>query len=87
MKVFKERVVHPDESFRAIHMVLACFDAARHRHPQAELTWIVQGAGVRFVGDSAAPFEPGDLVLVGKNKEIHFNMVLELKYMQSLEIL
>ena len=65
MKVFQERVIHPDESFRAIHMVLACFDAARHRHPQAELTWIVQGAGVRFVGDSAAPFEAGDLVLVG----------------------
>ena len=65
MKVFKERVVHPHESFRSIHMVLECFDAARHRHPQAELTWIVQGAGVRFVGDSAAPFEPGDLVLLG----------------------
>lgn len=46
-------------------MVLDCFDAERHRHPQAELTWIVQGAGVRFVGDSAAPFEPGDLVLIG----------------------
>ncbi len=65
MKVFKERVVHPDESFRSIHMVLDCFDASRHRHPQAELTWIVRGVGVRFVGDSAAPFEPGDMVLLG----------------------
>jgi AraC-like DNA-binding protein len=65
MKVFKERVVHPNESFRVIHMVLDSFDAERHRHSQAGLTWIVRGAGVRFVGDNAAPFEAGDLVLIG----------------------
>ena len=65
MKVFKERVVHPHESFRFMHMKLERFNGERHRHPQAELTWVVQGAGVRFVGDSAAPFEDGDLVLVG----------------------
>lgn len=65
MKVFKERIVHPHESFRFMHMTLASFNGERHRHPQAELTWVVQGAGVRFVGDNAAPFESGDLVLVG----------------------
>lgn len=48
-----------------MHMKLEYFNGQRHRHPQAELTWVVQGAGVRFVGDSAAPFEADDLVLVG----------------------
>jgi AraC-like DNA-binding protein/quercetin dioxygenase-like cupin family protein len=65
MKVYKERVVHPNESFRFMHMRLDRFNGERHRHTQAELTWVSQGAGVRFVGDSAAPFEAGDLVLIG----------------------
>ena len=65
MKVFKERVVHPHESFRFMHMKLDCLNGERHRHSQAELTWVAQGAGLRFVGGSAAPFEAGDLVLVG----------------------
>ena len=65
MKVIKERVVHPHESFRFMHMKLDSLNGERHRHPQAELTWVSQGAGLRFVGGSAAPFEAGDLVLVG----------------------
>lgn len=65
IKVIQERVVHPHQSFRFMHMTLQRFNGARHRHPQAELTWVAQGAGVRFVGDSVAPFEAGDLVLVG----------------------
>jgi AraC-like DNA-binding protein/mannose-6-phosphate isomerase-like protein (cupin superfamily) len=67
MRVIQERVVHPDASFRFMHLALEQFNGERHRHPQVELTWIVRGGGVRFVGDNAAPFEPGDLVLVGPN--------------------
>lgn len=65
LKVIQERVFHPHQSFRFMHMTLQRFNGERHRHPQAELTWVAQGAGVRFVGDSAAPFEAGDLVLLG----------------------
>jgi AraC-like DNA-binding protein len=42
-----------------------CLDAAWHYHPEFELLYISKSNGIRFVGDSVAPFFPGDLVLVG----------------------
>lgn len=38
-----------------------------HEHPEVELTWIVRGRGLRYVGDSVEPFEPGDFCLIGSN--------------------
>ncbi|WP_091890986.1 AraC family transcriptional regulator [Polaribacter sp. KT25b] len=42
-----------------------CLDAVWHYHPEFELLYISKSNGIRFVGDSVAPFFPGDLVLVG----------------------
>jgi AraC-like DNA-binding protein len=67
MRVAREHVAHPDQSFRFLRFETAGFHGAPHRHHHLELTWIEAGAGLRFVGDSAEPFETGDLVLLGSN--------------------
>jgi len=41
------------------------FDLPWHQHPEVELHLVVNGRGLRHVGDSIEPFGPGDLVLVG----------------------
>ena len=60
-------MTHPDRSFRFLRFETPRFEGAPHRHHHLELTWIEAGAGLRFVGDSVAPFEAGDLVLIGAN--------------------
>ncbi len=65
MRVDEEPVHHPDASFRFLALELRAFGGGRHRHAQAELTWIERGQGLRFVGDHVEPFADGDLVLVG----------------------
>lgn len=65
MRVSEEPVHHPDASFRFLALELRAFGGARHRHAQAELTWVQRGHGLRFVGDHVEPFGDGDLVLIG----------------------
>jgi AraC-like DNA-binding protein/mannose-6-phosphate isomerase-like protein (cupin superfamily) len=67
VKVIREHVTHPDQSFRFLRFETTRFEGAPHRHHHLELTWIEAGAGLRFVGDSVAPFQTGDLVLLGAN--------------------
>lgn len=46
---------------------LPAFTHPWHRHPEVELTWILEGAGLRYVGDSVEPFAAGDFCLIGAN--------------------
>ncbi len=50
MKVKEEHVTHAGQTFRFIRLEVDAFRGERHRHRQLELTWIEQGAGLRFVG-------------------------------------
>ena len=43
------------------------FDAPWHFHPEYELTYIVRGKGMRYVGNNIQKFEEGDFVLLGAN--------------------
>jgi AraC-like DNA-binding protein len=44
---------------------LSAFEYPWHRHPEVELTWILEGSGLRYVGDSVEPFRAGDFCLLG----------------------
>ena len=43
------------------------FDFIWHHHPEIELTYILHGNGVRYVGNSIQPFHSGDFCLIGAN--------------------
>ncbi len=36
-----------------------------HEHPEVEMTWILRGSGLRYVGSSVEPFHAGDCCLIG----------------------
>ncbi|MDR2680280.1 MAG: AraC family transcriptional regulator, partial [Tannerella sp.] len=38
-----------------------------HYHPEIEIMYILEGTGIRFVGDSVEAYEVGDLCMVGSN--------------------
>lgn len=45
----------------------SAFTAPYHFHPELELTWICRGEGTRYVGHHVAPFQSGELLLLGSN--------------------
>lgn len=65
MRLRRELIEHGAESLRFLQLELQEFRNPRHHHRHVELTWIEQGRGLRWLGDEAASFGPGELVLVG----------------------
>jgi len=68
MKAQFEKVsASSDSSFNAFIYENENFDAPWHFHPEYELTYIVKGEGIRYVGNNVEKFEEGDFVLIGSN--------------------
>lgn len=66
MRPFYEKIIpDPGRSFHVAEQALKEFNVPWHFHPEIELTWIVESRGRRIVGDSIAPFQEGELVLLG----------------------
>lgn len=65
--LYEKIAVKPGESLACKAFRSPAFTMPWHFHPECELTLIVQGRGTRFIGDSIARFEDGDLVLLGPN--------------------
>ena len=68
--MFKSRFIKRNnnvhgQSFSVKHDKLPHFLKLWHHHNEFELVYIIQSEGTRFVGDSIAPFNPGDVVLLG----------------------
>jgi AraC-like DNA-binding protein len=64
---FEKVEANINHSFYINHLKVDYFPSLRHFHPEVEILLVVQGTGTRFVGDSAEPFVPGDLVMIGPN--------------------
>ncbi|WP_111706415.1 AraC family transcriptional regulator [Lutibacter citreus] len=68
MKAHFEKVTSSiKSSFKASVYEDKNFDTPWHFHPEYELTFIVKGEGIRYVGNSVEKFEAGDFVLLGSN--------------------
>lgn len=56
-----------DESFNVQLEEGILFYPVRHYHPEVQLTLIMEGRGTRFIGNSIATYQEGDLFLIGSN--------------------
>ncbi|PGH41953.1 MAG: AraC family transcriptional regulator [Candidatus Nephrothrix sp. EaCA] len=58
----------PDSKIMVVKkLVEPHFDPTYHSHPEYQLFLVLEGTGMRFVGDTIKPFQKGDLVLTGPN--------------------
>lgn len=64
---YKPIVPLESNSFKAEHQLREKFDSPWHYHSEYELTLILSGNGVRYVGNHFEDFCEHDLVLVGPN--------------------
>lgn len=64
---FHKVPVNGADSFSVRRTVRPHFGTVWHYHPELELHYVVQGEGVRFIGDDVSNFNVGELILLGEN--------------------
>jgi AraC-like DNA-binding protein len=64
---FEQLALGELQSFGAYAYEKPEFDTPWHYHPEFELTYILSGRGIRYVGSGFEYFEEDDLVLLGPN--------------------
>src|SRR5690606_15103997 len=65
--VIPKALIPENRSFVVRKQIEPYFDPTFHLHPEFQLSYVVEGEGNRFVGDSIKPFKANDLVLIGPN--------------------
>ncbi|MFC7525740.1 AraC family transcriptional regulator [Parapedobacter sp. GCM10030251] len=65
--VIPKALIPENRSFVIRKQVEPYFDPTFHLHPEFQISYVMEGEGNRFVGDSIKPFKANDLVLIGPN--------------------
>ncbi|GAB3249545.1 AraC family transcriptional regulator [Larkinella harenae] len=64
---FHKVPINAQDSFSVRHDRKPNFGNIWHYHPELELHYVIQGEGVRFIGDNVSNFSAGEILLVGEN--------------------
>ena len=65
--VFEKFEANPGHSFYVTDLMIDHFRSPLHFHPQIEITYMINGSGLRFAGESVQTYQPGEIVLLGEN--------------------
>ena len=66
-RVIPKALIPENKSFVIRKQIESYFDPTFHLHPEFQISYVMEGEGNRFVGDSIKPFKANDLVLIGPN--------------------
>ena len=64
---FRKIPENTQSSFKIWHQKQSYFGLDWHYHPELELHYLIQGKGIRFIGDNVSQFDEGELILLGQN--------------------
>lgn len=65
--LFHKVLVDTTAAFHIRHDIKSNFGTVWHYHPELELHYVIQGEGVRFIGDNVSNFSAGEVLLLGEN--------------------